>query len=654
MAEINKLESSFSQNNYYGRPGKSFEIMSGNCPILVSVPHAVNHFRDGNEKKADLLTGAIGRYLHEHTGCHLISALHLEGQDPNYDGFDSNPYQQALSDYIAENEIKVVLDIHGSLREKPFAVELGTIDDNDSSLLGHPFIKKLMIYSFDYFFRDINDVNTDVTNNTMFNGQSVNTVTKSISSRNNIPCVQVEINRNFRDTEKPEHLAALICSLEYFIGCLSGVNWSVTDVDVFRLGQSVRQKPLEKVEFLRETDSLDTTELVSVCSDRARESGIHVRGITVQEMNERYRSNPGEYLLLTNRLIDSLFSEPAEAVIGRPVVVYRTPLDLYPIGVPKADQVDRITLSSTFFDRVSKYSKTHNLLIRSPFTNSNMYIDIEGSDYGDGGTVHINGSPAEKVMIPRYFRLIMGLTNRPLEKIDVNEYNKLLNTAGPEDCNLIRKYYKPIQTENYCIHDMSEAWDEADRNRISELLEKQGAYSTVEVVLVPKTQKGSGGAKHRRRIRERIASRLVGEAEFYLSTSWSNEIDDRNRVARVSTNMMNLLGVEHNDKVVVDYNGLTETIRVLPDPQLRDYQISVPSPIRKKLRMTDVNEVVKVKRSAIHAFSRHSQMQTLAILGVILAVFQVTNHIILGLLVSALITPFVMYLILNEERIKVK
>ena len=40
--------------------------------------------------------------------------------------------------------------------------------------------------------------------------------------------------------------------------------------------------------------------------------------------------------------------------------------------------------------------------------------------------------------------------------------------------------------------------------------------------------------------------------------------------------------------------------------------------------------------------------------GVIPAVFQVTNNIILELLASALITLFVMYLILNEERIKVK
>lgn len=62
---------------------------------MVSVPHAVNHYRNGKIKLADRYTGGIARYLHKVTNCHLIYNCKFNNCDYNYDTYNSNKYQQA-------------------------------------------------------------------------------------------------------------------------------------------------------------------------------------------------------------------------------------------------------------------------------------------------------------------------------------------------------------------------------------------------------------------------------------------------------------------------------------------------------------------------------------------------------------------------------
>lgn len=93
---------------------------------------------------------------------------------------------------------------------------------------------------------------------------------------------------------------------------------------------------------------------------------------------------------------------------------------------------------------------------------------------------------------------------------------------------------------------------------------------------------------------------------------------------------------------------------MLANNDLSDFQIGIPAPTRKELGMNSINDIVIVCRDMKHAFKRHSQEQTVAIIGMILAVFQVTNDLRVGTLFCIVFTPLVLYFVLNEERIKVK
>ena len=76
--QIEKLDRKFSRNEYNGTGSRHFVIRKGRIPVMISAPHAVNHFREGKIKYADMLTGGIAEYLQEQTGCHLICATRYE------------------------------------------------------------------------------------------------------------------------------------------------------------------------------------------------------------------------------------------------------------------------------------------------------------------------------------------------------------------------------------------------------------------------------------------------------------------------------------------------------------------------------------------------------------------------------------------------
>ena len=156
------------------------------------------------------------------------------------------------------------------------------------------------------------------------------------------------------------------------------------------------------------------------------------------------------------------------------------------------------------------------------------------------------------------------------------------------------------------------------------------------------------------RIIEWGLTKIIGKSEFLLTTVWTNETDDKNFIARLSPNIMSLLGITDNDKVVIKYGEKNITVRVLANPELGDYEIGIPANARALLNMYSVNDVVVVARDMRHTFKRNSQAQTIAILGTVLAVFQVIQQLWVGVLLCVIFIPLIIYFSLNEERIKVK
>lgn len=239
QVELN--EKLFSVNNYDGAPGESYKIITGNVPIMLSAPHAANHFRGGQKKWADLYTGGIALYLQQVTGCHLIYNACFGEKDPNFDAPENNDYQIKLKNYLQQmaregHPIYVLLDLHGSAATREYAVELGTApnpslsqtekDTDLTSLHGHKFVADMVIKSLERNFSGLNTQKKSVWKNKIFTAGGANTVTKNIADNTQTDCLQLEINGEYRNPNNKEQFEAIITALLQIIRELAAFDWN--------------------------------------------------------------------------------------------------------------------------------------------------------------------------------------------------------------------------------------------------------------------------------------------------------------------------------------------------------------------------------------------------------------------------------------------
>lgn len=190
---IINYEEAFSRAN----KGVGIMIKKGNIPILISTPHSVPQIRDGKYKEKEVFTGGIGQYLQKQTDCFLIQSLASENQDPNYDSEENSKYKAELTQQVLENNIKLVIDLHGCKRTTPYLIELGTVDDtyktlnHDEKLLNiikETLEEKLKIHH-----------QTPVVVNQRFKAFPKNTITHYINDKIKVKSIQMEVNAKIRD-----------------------------------------------------------------------------------------------------------------------------------------------------------------------------------------------------------------------------------------------------------------------------------------------------------------------------------------------------------------------------------------------------------------------------------------------------------------------
>ena len=238
--QIERNEKIFSANNYDGSGDENYIIIEGTIPVMLSAPHAVNHFRDGQKKWADLYTGGIALYLQQVTGCHLIYNACFTEKDPNFDAPENNDYQIKLKKHLQKMEQKgspiyVLLDLHGSAATREYAVELGTAPNPGmtekeknadlTSLHNHKFVEDIVVNSFKEYFSALNTVKKSVWKNKIFSAGGANTVTKNISDNTQTDCLQLEINGEYRNPNNREQFRAIIKALTQIIKELAKIDW---------------------------------------------------------------------------------------------------------------------------------------------------------------------------------------------------------------------------------------------------------------------------------------------------------------------------------------------------------------------------------------------------------------------------------------------
>lgn len=696
VKKIKRYEKRFTVNHGKGM-GKNIVVYNGNSDCTIVAPYAVR--MSNTTDSVCQYTGAITKFLAKATGCKAI-LFQKTPSDKNKDVVIGT-FQKTIEGCNSN----IILEIQAYSTEESTIMKVGGFKSATNKVL---FGAKLCKFTTEYFFKE----------DCIFGNKFVEIVENSTSKKwyeNGIESnvLAIKINTYFID-HNPGYFQTLISSLCHVVSCLLKVDWNANIIDVFRVWQASSHMPQDKIEIVdSKNDKFKVNDFIHIATIYGEQETARVRKISDKsikeiekfEQEEKISRKEGtyegeiilgeikDYIFLTNRLLENLYGrewyegeEEYPGLRGAPVIAYQNLEEKYNIGTPKATQVDMISLSEELFIEKMPLSNKYDYLVFNRYTDARIYIDIEKSNYHDHGRVKDSvGNPAKKVMIPRYYRLMLGFEDKPLQTIREEEYWKILDKLEIEiessdsvkQEDFIRCYqkisgqpYMRLVEENEVVFDEEKELYRKSICKIKEYFEQNlKVYQYVNLIRVPKKNK-----QNRRlfgRMKElvekfelRLFKLLIDKSEYILKTVWAGDTDDKNEVARLNSNMMSLLGISENDKILVKFGSNKTILRVLPKEELTDYEIGIPSSGRRKLGMNNMNDIVIVHRDMKHTFRRHSQEQTIAILGTVLAVAQALTAfsvfttkiwgIVVAIIVCVLAIVFMLYFALGEERVKVR
>lgn len=208
LTRLSKLEQIFSVNEYNGSEKEDYIYKKGKIPILVSAPHAVKQINEHKIKFPDMCTGGIALLLNELTDCHLIAKSRNNGVDLNRSEMDDE-YKKEIVDIIKNNDIKLLIDLHGLSGNRKTDIDIithyGKTIGQDSKIIDE--LKKC--------FEENGILN--LSEDKYFYAKSEKVIVHYIWNLLELPSIELEINWNYRDFEKPDNLTKLINALESFI-----------------------------------------------------------------------------------------------------------------------------------------------------------------------------------------------------------------------------------------------------------------------------------------------------------------------------------------------------------------------------------------------------------------------------------------------------
>lgn len=207
--EILGLEADFANNEYFGTnvwTEEKYRVLSGNVPVLLSAPHAVNQIRGEDVRDAEKYTGAFVRYLCNATSSFGIFQLFTHA-DPNND--EDHNYKNAVINLINAYNIKLLIDVHSSTFKDDTDIDIVT--NSRQTLRGmDSLFDKLKLLGVKY--------NVKVDENNVPNKEKSNEIITVASLICGIPTMRIVINNKKLDVlNDEESINKLLLLMEEFI-----------------------------------------------------------------------------------------------------------------------------------------------------------------------------------------------------------------------------------------------------------------------------------------------------------------------------------------------------------------------------------------------------------------------------------------------------
>lgn len=188
----------------------TYILKIGDIPVILTAVHTMTQTKeDGTLKYSEPFTKSIAQYISNKINTSYYIKLEDTGIDSNSINIDD--FKETLLKIIKENNIKLLIDIHGAKEERDFDVELGTLNNLSADF---STIKEL-----EDAFKE-NGIN-NIEHNNPFKGGGI---TQYIYGNTNIDIIQIEINKKYRDINNLNKLEQLCNSLLSFIKMYSNYN----------------------------------------------------------------------------------------------------------------------------------------------------------------------------------------------------------------------------------------------------------------------------------------------------------------------------------------------------------------------------------------------------------------------------------------------
>lgn len=175
----------------------------GSIPVLFTAPHTMEQVHsDGYIKNSEPFTKAIALYLNKKCDSSYLVKIKDTGLDSNRDNHDE--FKKLLFDVVKENNIKLVIDLHGADHNRDFDVEFGTMNNLSADYTTLKELEEAFVH---------NGI-VNIKYNEPFKGGAI---TQYLYNIKEVDVIQIEINGRYRDINHLNELENLCNAIIYFV-----------------------------------------------------------------------------------------------------------------------------------------------------------------------------------------------------------------------------------------------------------------------------------------------------------------------------------------------------------------------------------------------------------------------------------------------------
>ena len=175
----------------------------GSIPVLFTAPHTMEQVhRDGYIKNSEPFSKAIALYLNKKCDSSYLIKIKDTGLDSNRDNHDE--FKKLLFDIVKENDIKLVIDLHGADHNRDFDVEFGTMNNLSADYTTLKELEEAFVH---------NGI-VNIKYNEPFKGGAI---TQYLYNIKDVDVIQIEINGRYRDINHLDELENLCNAIIYFV-----------------------------------------------------------------------------------------------------------------------------------------------------------------------------------------------------------------------------------------------------------------------------------------------------------------------------------------------------------------------------------------------------------------------------------------------------